>query len=279
MFIPTTNFNSRYTKLVDLYYNDTNLVNSTTYGTFRQHNFLSNLATKNQANSYLDPNGLTKYFNYSSQLNHTKSHTKSINTASILNDLNRSITSHTPDLGKLNTLLDAKSFNNPLKYQHVTKEGKIHNPSNSTKSFNSNNHEFEILNFYLNSANNFLNQNIRYAFEDLKSTTQSLLPSERTVRTTDKLTVEKNASVQELNLHNNSVSSIYTDSLSNHVPHNNINNLLSTSTTFPLNHNPVLSSNVGSKNLSYDRTFSKDLNPNLLQSKEESAPNIVFETY
>ena len=58
LFIPTTNFNSRFTKLVDLYYNDTSLINSTSYGTFRQHNFLSNMSNKNQTNSYLDSQGV-----------------------------------------------------------------------------------------------------------------------------------------------------------------------------------------------------------------------------
>jgi len=40
-----------------------------------------------------------------------------------------------------------------------------------------------------------------------------------------------------------------------------------------------MSSNTAVKNLSFDRTFSENSGPSLLQSKEESAPNIIFETY
>jgi hypothetical protein len=83
----------------------------------------------------------------------------------------------------------------------------------------------------------------------------------------------------DLDINTNSLSNIYTNSVNTGASQSNLNSLLSTRTTFPLGHNPVLSSNSSSKNLSYDRTFSKGGNVSLLQSKEESAPNIIFETY
>ena len=50
-------------------------------------------------------------------------------------------------------------------------------------------------------------------------------------------------------------------------------------TTFSMSHNPVISLNPAVKDLSFDRTFIENSNPTLLQSKEESAPNVIFETY
>ena len=40
-----------------------------------------------------------------------------------------------------------------------------------------------------------------------------------------------------------------------------------------------MSMNNSVKDLSFDRTFLEGANPTLLQSKEESAPNVIFETY
>jgi len=279
LFIPTTNFNSRYTKLVDLYYNDTSLINSTSYGTFRQHNFLSNMSNKNQINSYLDNSGVDKYLKYSSPTQEHDFTTNSLNTTNIFNTLNRSSASPQLDLSQLNTLTDSKNFNNPLKYELVTKGSKLHLPTQSSVNDNEGTHEFEIFNSSLTSTSTHLNNSVTYTFEDLKSGNQSLLPTERTVRLTDKLNPQKNLNTDEVSYSSSSLQNIYNTSTTNNSSSTSLNRFVSASTTFPSGHAPVLSSNSSQKNLSFDRTFTENSSPALLQSKEESAPNVVFETY
>jgi hypothetical protein len=140
-------------------------------------------------------------------------------------------------------------------------------------------HEFEIFNKSLNSNTNQLNNSVEYLFEDLKSINQSLLPTERTVRLTDKLNPQKNINTEEVNLVNTSLKDVYMSSSDSNTSYTDLNRFAGASTTFPLGHNPVLSSNASVKNLSFDRTFTENSGPSLLQSKEESAPNVVFETY
>jgi hypothetical protein len=57
--------------------------------------------------------------------------------------------------------------------------------------------------------------------------------------------------------------------------------LTGNSTALPISHTPVSTTNSSQYSLYFDR-FNKgedDLTPNLLKSKEESAPNHVFNTY
>jgi hypothetical protein len=237
------------------------------------------MSNKNQTNSYLDTNGVNKYVNY---LNPTQDHnfdSNSLNTSSIFNTLSRINTTSEFDLSKLNSLTDSKNFNNPLKYELSTKGNKTYLPNNTSLNTNTNTHEFETFNNSLSSNINYLNNPVSYTFEDLKSGNQSLLPTERTVRLTDKLNPQKNLNTDDLSAKDNSISNVYSTLSSSNTSYTDLNRFTSTSTTFPLGHNPVLSSNPSTKNLSFDRTFTENSGPALLQSKEESAPNIVFETY
>jgi hypothetical protein len=262
-----------------LYYNDTSLVNSTAYGTFRQHNYLSNTSNKNQTNSYLDTSGVEQYLNYSNPSQKSNLTTNSLNTTNIFNTLGRTHATSTYDLGKLNTLTDSKNFNNPLKYELVTKGSKLHTNNQTSLNNAVNTHEFELFNNTLNSTSKYLNTDLNYTFEDLKSGNQSLLPGERTVRLTDKLNPQKNLNVDEKSLTNSSLQNVYNSSEDQQVSYTNLNRFSGTTTTFPATHNPVLSLNTSVKDLSFDRTFIENKAPSLLQSKEESAPNIIFETY
>jgi hypothetical protein len=144
---------------------------------------------------------------------------------------------------------------------------------------NTSSHEFELFNNTLNSTSKYLNTELNYTFEDLKSGNQSLLPGERTVRLTDKLNPQKNLNVDDKFLLKGSLQNVYDSSQDHQVSYTNLNRFAGATTTFPATHNPVLSSNNAVKDLSFDRTFIENKSPSLLQSKEESAPNIVFETY
>jgi hypothetical protein len=99
------------------------------------------------------------------------------------------------------------------------------------------------------------------------------------VRLTDKLNPQKNLNTDEVGTKFDNLTNIYTKSGNNQASYTNTNRFINSPTTFPLNHNPVLSSNNKVHNLDFDRTFVENSNPTLLQSKEESAPNIIFETY
>jgi len=177
LFSPTVNFNTQYQKLTNLYYSDTNLTKSTSYGTTRQHNFLSNMSNKNNVNTSLDYNGVKKFFNYT----------------------------------------------------HFNKNNSLYlNTLNSNFTNNS---------FF---SNKFLTSQTLFLFNDSKSVNKTLLPSERSMRF-----------VNNLNLSNQNT------------------------TTLPVTHNPV----PNMKNFNYDASFSQQYTPLLLQSKEEAAPDFVFDTY
>jgi len=187
LFLNNNNFNSRYSKLIDLYYSDTSLVNATNYGIKRSYNTLSNKSNNNQLNLNLDHQGVSKYMNY-------------LNNKTIQNDSNINFSS---------------LVNNNIK-------------------FNSSHSEFK---------NNFLNTNITYKFDNLKSPDNSLLASER------------NSRIEHTKLTNN--------------------NYIESNTTFPTQHAPLSIS----KSTSFDRSFLENAGAPMMQGKEEAAPNIVFETY
>jgi len=237
------------------------------------------MSNKNQTNSYLDNNGVNKYLQYSSPTQSNDFSTNSINTKNIFNNLSRTDTESEFNLSKLNTLTDSKNFNNPLKYTLTSKGTKSYLPTSNSANATDSTHEFEIFNTNLNSNTKQLNNSVIYSFEDLKSINQSLLPTERTVRLTDKLNPQKNLNTDSTDLPQTSLKDVYGSSSDNNVSYTNLNRFVGTSTTFPLGHNPVMSSNTAVKNLSFDRTFSENSGPLLLQSKEESAPNMIFETY
>jgi len=237
------------------------------------------MSNKNQTNSYLDNKGVEKYLKYSTPQADHNFNTNSVNTKNIFNNLSRTNVESELNLSKLNLLTDSKNFNNPLKYSLTTKGVKSHLSNIDNNNSSENMHEFEIFNKSLNSNTTQLNNSVEYLFEDLKSINQSLLPTERTVRLTDKLNPQKNINTEEVSTFDSSLKNVYMSSSDNYTSYTDLNRFTGTSTTFPLGHNPVLSSNTSVKNLSFDRTFTESSGPLLLQSKEESAPNIVFETY
>mgnify|MGYP000406504746 FL=1 len=89
-------------------------------------------------------------------------------------------------------------------------------------------------------SNKFLTSQTLFLFNDSKSVNKTLLPSERSMRF-----------VNNLNLSNQNT------------------------TTLPVTHNPV----PNMKNFNYDASFGQQYTPLLLQSKEEAAPDFVFDTY
>jgi hypothetical protein len=60
-----------------------------------------------------------------------------------------------------------------------------------------------------------------------------------------------------------------------------ISKLIASSTFSPISHTPIANNNSSNYALAFDKFLKNedDLTPNLLKSKEESAPNHVFNTY
>jgi len=237
------------------------------------------MSAKPQTVTYLDIKGVKKYNDYTSKVNDKTFTTKALNVGSVFNTLNRSDISSNTNLTDLNTLTDSKNFNNPLKYELSYKGNKTYIPSSINTENIQNNYEFELFNKSLDTSLNYLNKPVTYTFEDLKSGNQSLLPGERTVRVTDKLNPQKNLNTECIKNQMNTLTTLYKHGLTGNSSVEDLNRFISTSTTSPLNHNPILSMSNSIKDLSFDRTFIEGTNPTLLQSKEESAPSTIFETY
>ena len=66
----------KYKKLSNLYLNDTLPSNTSSYGTFRQHNYSSMSSTTNNFNTLMDSSSFNKFMEYN--LDSTKIDTKSI---------------------------------------------------------------------------------------------------------------------------------------------------------------------------------------------------------
>jgi len=55
--------------------------------------------------------------------------------------------------------------------------------------------------------------------------------------------------------------------------------MFDTKTSFPNSHAPSISTNLGLTQQGFSRFSSNGITPKLLRSKEEAAPNFIFNTY
>jgi hypothetical protein len=55
--------------------------------------------------------------------------------------------------------------------------------------------------------------------------------------------------------------------------------LFNNQTTTPTQSSPLVGTSPFQKSISFDKPIGDGFAPNLLKSKEESAPNLIFETY
>jgi len=142
LFTNVSDFNLKYKKLSNLYLNDTLPTNTSSYGTFRQHNYSSMMATTNTFNSLLDASSLNKFMEYNldyvnndsaKSINYNMSTaarenslTTDSNTLRVLNLTDQKLSQSNHSLAKLvqyptstsllNAESDAKQLNNPFKY-------------------------------------------------------------------------------------------------------------------------------------------------------------------
>lgn len=311
LFTNVSDFNLKYQKIANLYLNDTLPNNSPSYGTFRQHNYSSMLSTTNSFNSLLDSNSLNKFMEYNLETpNKSKSTTlgynlgtssrenvlnTNSNTLRLLNLTDKNSMSANYSLQKLvnyptttslfSAETDSKQLNNSFKYllnNKWTKKTFVGNnlgDSDSTQTFSA----------------KFFNEDLSYRFKDLKSSNQQLLTSDRNTRLINGLAPSKtllnfNDKGSNLNslIYNNVSESLGNTSTSlfnvanlGWSDTNSLYKLVNNNTTFTASHTPLLNKNSSTYPLGYDKYLKgeDDLTPAILRSKEESAPNFVFNSY
>ena len=284
LFKNVSDFNTRYTRLSDLYYTNKNLIDASTYNTIRQHNFTSNLSTKNQPTSFFDAQGLSKFNEYNNNLNANSPTTDSsyISKAIVQNEMTLDINpSH-------NNLTDNKPLNNPVQYNLV--EGRALNNVMDDLRLES---EFSNDSALAPFISNLSQTDVPYTFQDVKSVNTSISAGDRTVRLTadtgfGKLNTNTNDSQSNLQ---STIFSSTSSSLGNKILDVNAGasrkwasfmdgyRLLNNQTTTPAQSQPLVSNSPYSKSLSFDKSSSEGNDAPLLKSKDESAPNVIFETY
>jgi hypothetical protein len=249
--------------------------------------------------STLSTNAL-KYHNHPNSLNTTPV-SASINTK--LNSLtdnknNLSLSSYLAFLEK-NSLLSAENdspqVSNPLKYALNSKWNKKSFLNSKWINTSLVDHEITALSPISNFSTKLLNEEVSPRFKDLKSAGTSFLPSERNSRLLNNLNSTK--SNMNYSGNGNTLTTLVTSSNASSSQNlqevlfdssntqwsnsDTTSRLLGSSTTAPISHTPITNNSSSNYALSFDKFLQNqdDLTPNLLTSKEESAPNHVFNTY
>jgi hypothetical protein len=193
-------------------------------------------------------------------------------------------------LEKINSYTDSKVHKNPFKY--------LLNESRNKIVFTDSNLFFDLRVFggiqspliSLLNATKQLNSNIEYTFMDLKSTDQQILSGERNPRglvnpTKPNLNLKLNTSHTSEVLNNtlksdsNKQGELFNLSNLNWGTTCILSKMFDTKTSFPNNHAPSISTNLGLTPQGFSRFSSNGITPKLLRSKEEAAPNFIFNTY
>jgi hypothetical protein len=195
----------------------------------------------------------------------------------------------------LNSENDNNQLTNPLKYALNNKWSKKNFLNDKWSTSEISNQEITSASPLSTFSSKFLNETISPRFKDLKSSGTAFLPSERNTRLIGNLSSTKsnlNYNTEDNNLttiiqstnsnnSNNLQEALFNSSNIQWVNSNVLTRLVGSSTTAPLSHTPLGNNSSSNYALSFDRFLKNedDLTPNLLKSKEESAPNHIFNTY
>jgi hypothetical protein len=189
------------------------LLNSSTYGTFRQHNYNSNASLTNNFVTCLDSNSVNKFLDYNYGLNKNPnldvSQLESYDRSNDKGEVNLTLNTFSPNLSSYNSLpptslnflsseIDSKQFSNPFKYALNEKWNNKVFLNNSSVSDWSNLDGIKLFSTDLLTKDSLGNKSLTYRFKDLKSPSQQLLPNDRNIRLLDNL----NASKSNLNFDN-----------------------------------------------------------------------------
>lgn len=301
LFNSRSDFEFSYNKVMSLYSNDFALQNASAYGTVRQHNTGALKSTINLNNSLLDTSSFKNYLGYTNSVKNAEGY--NCNNETLLNfdnffqqyNLNKSSSNKSKfDSSPLKNILlgekeGSKQFSNPFKFVINSKILKKTTNLLQVSNFNNVSSEFvplRPLNSLVVSMTNLLTEN---KFSDPKSNSLQFLPSERNSRLLSKVHLSKNNhnlanSRNNLTFFRNlntSLENLFNSSTCFWQNSDITSKVLNNNTYMPNAHSPIMSGNIKFYLQSYDRFSSanEDQTPNMLRSKEESAPNHVFNSY
>jgi len=295
---PTT-FTNKYIQLNSLYTNENSLHDSLNYGLKRQHNLTSIAATTNTYSTFLDKNSMDKFLTANLQYNTSREVTDTFNNNLNIFSKTQLTNLNITNLNKLNLLLNSnnvfnsKSFVNLLTYPNIVLElnddsdkknikvpvRKLLNRSvvkneliNNDSIINSihNNYTTSTISDML--KNNLNNNSITTKLFKPLSESQSILPSDQSVRKYSKLQANNSnlnlsSGLNSLDsnlkrLDNNVSDSVLKTHLSvksNWIDFSISQKLANNSFFFESPYSPILSNNPYLKPLDYDTTTTKTI--------------------
>jgi hypothetical protein len=79
LFSNNSEYSARYNKLANLYFNDTDSTQASSYGTFRQHNYASSKSLTNGFSSKMENKNIDKFLDYNTSLSKNSLDNKNLN--------------------------------------------------------------------------------------------------------------------------------------------------------------------------------------------------------
>jgi len=219
LFNNTSDFQSRYNKLSDLYLNTTSFNDASNYGTLRQHNLVSTATTTNGCSTFLDKKGLDKVLSYNLK-NHKTTHTLPTSDTlkpalfNLLDSYGKSTSmlfftnTVLPNIGKLlDSSTDHKHPNNTLKFLLTNKtfSGEVIDGTHLKDFINKGGLTLNYSTSNYANATSVVSKN--YLFKDNKSANMQFLTSEKNIRPLNSLAVGK--TTHNLTSNTNNFSSVF----------------------------------------------------------------------
>jgi hypothetical protein len=293
LFNNPSEFSLKYKKINDLYLNDYKSQDSLYYGINRQHNFSSINSTTNSFNSQLDNKGVDLAISY----NHGADSTFNNNSLESM-DLSRFNSNENTSMKNILSVSNLVNTGSSNKALNISKEfsnlnSSFENNSNSP-SVSTNLGSEDLPTFSTNNSSLVSNISSDHVYKSsyVDSPNQKVLSSDRNVRSINLVNPNKNnpnfvepSEYANLNTYLSNTSGGSTDynlliNSSNNRSVDKIANIsLKTDTTLPISHIPTGSKGSNLVNISFDKFKSSNMSPSLFASREELAPNYIFNSY
>jgi hypothetical protein len=245
LFNSNSEFTLKYNKISMLYGNESNLLSTNTYGTFRQHNYNSSYSTSNTFNTNLDKNSidLVKKWNANGSA--------STNTAGKTSNLTTSLLVNNTYGGTNNLMVKPLDFSQGSNLNYGDMTQKFKDFSCSLKS--------QTLGFIPNLTDNEFYKQVSDVV-NTKSSTEQVMKTDRSVRNFDTFNPGK------VNNHFSNTSDLEAHTLRS-------------ATTFPASHTPTSFTGLSLTSVGFDKFNTDGSTASILSSLPESAPKHLFNTY
>jgi hypothetical protein len=245
LFNSNSEFTLKYNKISTLYGNESELLSTNAYGTLRQHNYNSSSSTSNTFNTNLDKNSIDLVKKWNSNENvciDSTGQTSSLNSDLMVNAISN---------GSNNLVPKSFNFSQGLKL-----------------NYGDTNQTFKDFSYLLKSQTlgfipSVINSDVYNQVEDVvstKSSTETIMTTDRSVRNFDTFSPAKG------NNHFNNTA-------------DQKDHTLRSAVAFPTSHTPTSFTGLSLTSVKFDKFNADDSTADMLSSKEESAPNYIFNTY